>query len=50
MKAEVGVLSRNIQFRGDPFDSLRTTYGGHLMIHGNSSVARISQVEFYHTG
>ncbi len=56
MRAEVGVLSRNIYIRGNPADSPTTNYGGHLMVHGKSgasvstgsgmgSIARIEYVE-----
>lgn len=34
MRAEVGVLTRNIKVRGDPSDSELTEYGAHLMVHG----------------
>lgn len=34
MQAEVGNLSRNIVFQGNPADSIESKYGAHLMVHG----------------
>jgi hypothetical protein len=33
MRAEVGVLSRNVVYRGDPSDSLDTEYGATIFMH-----------------
>jgi hypothetical protein len=44
MQAEVGLLTRNVVFRGDPIVSPVDLYGGHIMIHSpgdESSVGRI---------
>ena len=40
MFAEVGLLSRNIVFRGEPFDNTdsEVTYGGHVIISTASTV------------
>lgn len=31
MKGEVGLLSRNVKFRGDPENSKKDRYGAHIM-------------------
>lgn len=53
MRAEVGLLTRNVVIQGDPNDSITTQYGAHLMIHGSAdqgSVGRISYAEFTNVG
>jgi len=52
MRTEVLLLSRNILIQGD---SLSKTfpfggYGGHLMMHGEGSVGRVSYAEFTEMG
>jgi hypothetical protein len=48
MRAEVGLLSRDIVLQGDPYsESIRM--GGHVMIMNGSS-ARVQGVEFYRMG
>ena len=50
MKAEVGLLTRNIKMRGD-VTSKRTEYGSHLMMFGsgeNGLVAHVAYTEFTH--
>jgi len=52
MRAEVGLLTRNVKIQGDD-DSRVSKYGGHLMIHGaseNGTRARISYAEFTKVG
>ena len=49
MRAEVGLLSRNVIFEGDD-SSLINEYGAHLMLHGASTSARIRHAEFRKTG
>lgn len=52
MRAEVGLLTRNIKIKGDN-DSPRDFYGAHMMIHGDAASGaqgRISHTEFYWTG
>lgn len=34
MRAEVGLLTRNIVIEGDSADSIESKYGAHLMVHG----------------
>jgi hypothetical protein len=36
MKAEVGILNRNIIIQGSPDDSIDTEYGGQFIIDGRS--------------
>lgn len=53
MRAEVGLLSRNIVFRGDPETSSTDQYGGNIFIHSqgdDSVIARLSYVEFTQVG
>lgn len=53
MRAEVGLLSRNILFRGDPETSAKNEYGGQIMVHSNGMetlIARIEYVEFFDCG
>jgi len=53
MKAEVGLLTRNVLFRGDPETSNVNQYGAHIMIHSpgdESSIGRICYVELKDVG
>jgi len=53
MRAEVGLLTRNILYRGDPETSAKNEYGAHIMVHSNgmeSLIARIAYVEFFNVG
>ncbi|TNV88211.1 hypothetical protein FGO68_gene8985 [Halteria grandinella] len=53
MRAEVGLLTRNILYRGDPETSARNEYGAHIMVHSNGMetlTARIEYVEFFNVG
>ena len=53
MRAEVGLLSRNVVFRGDPETSLKNLYGAHIMLHSpgdESVVGRIENCEFTDVG
>lgn len=53
MRAEVGMLSRNVVYRGDPEDSLETEYGAAIFMHspGDDSLTfRASDVEFRNVG
>ena len=52
-RAEVGLLTRNIQFAGDTSTSEENLWGAHIMIHSpgdESSVGRIEYVELHHVG
>lgn len=52
MKAEVGLLTRNIKMMGDP-TSEQGEYGSHLMMAGSSADGLVSQIaytEFTHCG
>ncbi len=52
MKAEVGLLTRNIKMMGDP-TSWEGEYGSHLMMAGNAEnglVSHIAYTEFTHCG
>lgn len=53
MRAEVGLLTRNIKFRGDPETSGVNQYGAHIMIHSpgdESSIGRIEYMELHQVG
>ena len=52
-RAEVGLLSRNVKFRGDPETSKDNQYGSNIFIHSegdDSVVARFSYIELENTG
>ena len=52
MRAEVGLLTRNIKMQGDPTSNL-TSYGSHLMLNGktaNGLDASLSYAEFTNCG
>ena len=53
MRAEVGLLTRNIVFRGDPETSANSQYGAHIMLHSfgdESLIGRIEYCEFREVG
>ena len=53
MRAEVGLLTRNILYQGDPIISPQKEYGAQIMCHSNgkeSLIARIEYVEFFNVG
>ncbi len=53
MRAEVGLLTRNIMYRGDPETSLKNEYGAQIMVHSNGMetlTARIEYVHFFNVG
>ena len=53
MRAEVGLLSRTVKFRGDPETTPGNQYGAHIMLHsgGDESLeGRFSYVELQHVG
>jgi hypothetical protein len=53
MRAEVGLLTRNILYRGDPETSAMKEYGAQIMVHADGSeslIARIEYTEFFNVG
>ena len=53
MRAEVGVLTRNVVFQGNPDTSIDTEYGAAIFMHspGDDSLTfRASDCEFRHVG
>ena len=53
MQGEVGLLTRNIVYRGDPETSSANLYGAHIMLHSpgdESCVGRIEYVEMTDVG
>lgn len=53
LRAEVGLLTRNVKFRGDPETSLKNQYGGTIFLHSqgdDSLIARLSFIECHMVG
>jgi hypothetical protein len=53
MRAEVGLLTRNVKFRGDPETSSTNQYGAHIMLASpgdESVVGKIENCEFFDVG
>jgi len=53
MRAEVGLLTRNVKYQGDPETSAKNKYGAHIMLHSvgdDSLTGRIEYVEFFNCG
>lgn len=53
MRAEVGLLSRNVVFRGDPATSSKNEYGATIFLHSmgdDSLTARLSYIELTDVG
>ena len=53
MRAEVGLLSRNVVFRGNPADSAENMYGATIFLHSmgdDSLTARLGYVELTDVG
>lgn len=46
MKCEVGLLSRNVIYRGDPETSATNQYGAHIMIHSPGDESAIGRIEY----
>lgn len=53
MRAEVGLLTRNVKYQGDPETSPQNKYGAHIMIHypeDESCIGRLLYTEFFNVG
>lgn len=53
MRAEVGLLTRNVVYRGDPETSVSTEYGATMFLHSqgdDSLIARLGYIECYNMG
>jgi hypothetical protein len=53
MRAEVGLLSRNVVYRGDPADSTPNQYGATIFMHSegdDSLTARLDHIELTDVG
>jgi len=53
MRAEVGLLTRNVKFRGDPETSLQNKYGATIFLHSegdDSLIARLEYIELTDVG
>lgn len=46
MRAEVGLLTRNVKFRGDPETSAKNKYGAHIMLHAPGDEACIGRIMY----
>ena len=52
-RGEVGLLSRNVKFRGDPETSEKNQYGANMFLHSEgdeSLISRIENIELHQTG
>ena len=53
IRAEVGLLTRNVVYRGDPASSTTTEYGATMFFHSrgdDSLIARLGYIECYNVG
>jgi hypothetical protein len=53
IRAEVGLLTRNIKYQGDAKTSEAEQYGAHILIHSpgdESTIGRIAYTEFFNVG
>lgn len=53
MRCEVGLLSRNVVYRGDPETSSENQFGAHIMLHSpgdESLIGRIENIELTDVG
>lgn len=53
MRAEIGLLTRNVVFRGDPETSLANEYGANMFLHSegdDSLIGRLSYIEMTDVG
>jgi hypothetical protein len=53
VRAEVGLLTRNVVYRGDPETSPTNQYGAQIMMHTHTDtppVGKISYIECYYVG
>lgn len=53
MRAEVGLLTRNVLYQGDPETSAINQYGAHIMLHSpgdESVIGKIENCEFFNVG
>lgn len=46
MRAEVGLITRNVLYRGDPETSSTNTYGAHIMLHSSGDESLIGRIEY----
>ena len=46
MRAEVGLLNRNVIFRGDPETSAMNQFGAHIMLHSMGDESLIGRIEY----
>jgi hypothetical protein len=46
MRAEVGLLTRNVVFRGDPETSFALQFGAHIMLHSMGDESLIGRIEY----
>ncbi len=46
MRAEVGLLTRNVLFRGDPETSGKNQFGAHIMMHSHGDESLTGKIEY----
>jgi len=53
MRAEVGLLSRNVKYQGSPYDTTNDQYGAVFFLHSqgdDSLIARLDHIELFNVG
>ena len=46
MRAEVGLITRNVVYRGDPETSSKNQFGAHIMLHSAGDESLIGRIEY----
>jgi hypothetical protein len=46
MRCEVGLLTRNVVYRGDPETSNDNQFGAHIMLHSPGNESLIGKIEY----
>lgn len=46
MRAEVGLLTRNVIYRGDPETSSKNQFGAHIMLHSHGDESLTGRIEY----
>ena len=46
MRAEVGLLTRNVIYRGDPETSGKNMFGAHIMLHSHGDESLTGHIEY----
>jgi hypothetical protein len=46
MRCEVGLLTRNVVYRGDPETSSTNMFGAHIMLHSPGDESVVGKIEY----